>query len=156
MINCLPVTAITARGDQNFAAITCIGDRSHRQKTDVWGTRDLISDVDCLTGSSRWHIMEVAMIRCIDLIGIAGFGILVVSTLFLFPNSVEKMTWTYWLEGPVLWFVAFVFLVGWLILRWSVPQSHGGPPPLLVWSITKSKNKEVTAGANEKVRKKAA
>jgi hypothetical protein len=36
--------------------------------------------------------MEVAMIRCIDLIGIAGFGILVVSTLFLFPNSVEKMT----------------------------------------------------------------
>jgi membrane-bound ClpP family serine protease len=101
-------------------------------------------------------LVEVSMNRCIDLIGIAGFVILVISTLFLFPPSAEKMTWAYWLAGLVLWFMAFIFLVGWLILRWSVPQSRKGPPPLLVWSAGQRKNKEVRSTANATVQRKAA
>jgi uncharacterized SAM-binding protein YcdF (DUF218 family) len=96
------------------------------------------------------------MIRCIDVVGIAGFVMLVVSTLLLFPNSAEHMNWNHWLGGLILWFAAFAFLVGWLILRWSVRQSREGPPPLLVWSVRGSKKREVTSGANGKVQKKAA
>lgn len=92
------------------------------------------------------------MKRCIDLIGIAGFILLVISTLFLFPHSVEKMTWIYWLEGLVLWVVGLVMMVGWLILRWSIPHRRGSPPPLLVWSIPQSNAAEM----HEDVRKKAA
>jgi membrane-bound ClpP family serine protease len=99
--------------------------------------------------------MEANMKRCIDLIGIAGFVILVISTLLLFPRSAEQMIWTYWLAGLVLWFMGFAFLVGWLILRWSMPKSHEGPPPLLIWSRS-STRKDVAAAANGKVRKQAA
>ncbi len=106
--------------------------------------------------SSNGLLVEVTMIRCIDLIGIAGYVILVVSTLLLFPRSAEQMTWPYWLAGLVLWFVACVLLMGWLILRWSVPHSRKGQPPLLVWSTKRSKNKEIAAGVNGKVREKAA
>jgi membrane-bound ClpP family serine protease len=99
--------------------------------------------------------MEANMKRCIDLIGIAGFVILVISTLLLFPHSAEQMTWTYWLAGLVLWFMAFVFLVGWLILRWSIRRSHQGPQPLLVWSRPSTKE-DVAAAVNGKVQKQAA
>jgi hypothetical protein len=80
------------------------------------------------------------MIRCIDLAGIAGFVILVFSTLFLFPNSADNMNWTYWLGGLLLWFVAVAFVVGWLILRWSIPQSRGNPPQRPKRQVTGSAN----------------
>jgi membrane-bound ClpP family serine protease len=96
------------------------------------------------------------MKRCIDIIGIAGFVILVISTLLLFPHSAEKMTWTYWLEGLVLWFVGFAMLVGWLLLRWSIPQRRGGPPPLVVWSVPESNGEGVAADASRNFQREAA
>jgi hypothetical protein len=99
--------------------------------------------------------MEVHMFRCIDLIGIVGFAILVFSMGLLFPNSPETTSWNHSLEGFALWLVGFAVTVGWLILRWSV-RFKGGPPSLLVWSIRQSNSKEIAAHAREKVRTKAA
>jgi hypothetical protein len=84
------------------------------------------------------------MIRWIDLIGIAGFGMVIVSTLLLFPGSAEPMNWKHWLEGLVLWLVGFNSVVAWLLVRWSVRQSKTGPPPLLVWSLRQWKQREIT------------
>jgi len=87
------------------------------------------------------------MIRWTDLIGIAGFAMVVLSTLLLFPDSAEHMNWKYWLPGLLLWFLGFASVLGWLLLRWSVRQSKAGPPPLLVWSARQSQGREVTSGA---------
>ena len=83
------------------------------------------------------------MIRCIDLIGVAGFAMVVISTLLLFPHSADRMTWKYWLEGLALWLVGFNSVVAWLLLRWSVKQSKTGPPPLLVWSRRQWKQRDI-------------
>jgi uncharacterized SAM-binding protein YcdF (DUF218 family) len=91
------------------------------------------------------------MIRWTDLIGLAGFGMVVLSTLLLFPDSGEHMTWEYWLGGLALWLAGFASVVGWLLLRWSVRYSKEGPLPLLVWSIRPSKPGEAISE-----RKKAA
>jgi hypothetical protein len=82
------------------------------------------------------------MIRWIDLIGVAGFAMVVLSTLLLFPGSAEPMNWQHWLAGLGLWLLGFNFVVGWLLWRWSVRQSKDGPPPLLVWSGRQSQEKE--------------
>jgi hypothetical protein len=79
------------------------------------------------------------MLRWIDLIGIAGFAMVVLSTLLLFPSSAELMTWKYWLEGLALWLVGFNSVVGWVLLRWSIRPSKNAPRPLLVWSLRLSK-----------------
>jgi hypothetical protein len=84
--------------------------------------------------------VEVGMIRWIDVIGLAGFGMVIVSTLLLFPGSAEPMNWKHWLAGLALWFLGFNSVVGWLLLRWS-RQSKNGPAPLLVWSVGDSKAK---------------
>jgi len=78
------------------------------------------------------------MIRWIDLIGVAGFAMVVVSTVLLFPGSAEAMNWRHWLAGLALWLLGFNSVVGWLLLRWSIRQSTDGPPPLLRWSIRQS------------------
>jgi hypothetical protein len=85
------------------------------------------------------------MIRWIDLIGVAGFAMVVLSTLLLFPGS-EPMNWKHWLAGLALWFLGFNSVVGWLLWRWSVRQSKDGPPPLLIWSVRKSQER---TGASE-------
>jgi hypothetical protein len=74
------------------------------------------------------------MLRWIDFVGTAGFAMVVVSTLLLFPHSADRMTWKYCLAGLALWLVGFNSVVAWLFLRWSV-RSKDGPPPLLVWSF---------------------
>jgi hypothetical protein len=79
------------------------------------------------------------MVRWIDLIGVAGFAMVIVSTLLLFPRSAEGMNWNHWLAGLALWFLGFNSVVGWLLLRWSVRQNKNGPAPLLVWSVGRSK-----------------
>jgi uncharacterized Tic20 family protein len=84
------------------------------------------------------------MIRWIDLIGVAGFAMVVVSTLLLFPRSAEGMNWKYWLAGLALWLVGFNSVVGWLLLRFSVQPSQKGLPPILVWS----QKKEVASAVN--------
>jgi hypothetical protein len=84
------------------------------------------------------------MIRWIDLIGIAGFAMVVVSTLLLFPRSAEGMNWKYWLAGLALWLVGFNSVVGWLLLRFSVQPSQKGLAPILVWS----QKKEVASAGN--------
>lgn len=88
------------------------------------------------------------MIRWIDLIGLAGFAIVMLATLLLFPGSVERMHWTYWLAGLALWLLGFNSVVTWLLLRWSVRLSKDGPPPLLVWSVRQSKEGEGTSEVN--------
>lgn len=76
----------------------------------------------------------MSMIRWTDLIGLAGFAMVVLSPLLLFPDAAERNDWTTWTGGIVLWFTGFASLIGWLILRWSIRNSKGGPPPLLLWS----------------------
>jgi hypothetical protein len=82
------------------------------------------------------------MIRWIDLIGVAGFAMVISSTLFLFPASAEPMNWRHWLAGLALWFLGFNSVVGWLLLRWSVGQLKDGTPPLLLWSVRQRQEKE--------------
>jgi len=60
------------------------------------------------------------MMRWIDVIGFAGFAMVVLGTLLLFPSSVDRMNWEHGLEGLALWFAGFASVVGWLLLRWSV------------------------------------
>ena len=84
------------------------------------------------------------MLRWIDFIGIAGFAMVVLATLLLFPRSADRMTWKYWLEGLALWLVGFNSVVAWLLLRWSLRQSKTGSPPLLVWSLRQWKQRETT------------
>ena len=88
------------------------------------------------------------MIRWTDLIGIAGFATVVLSTLLLFPNSPDGMSWRNELAGLALWFVGFASVFGWLLLRWSVRHSKTGPPPLLVWSVRQSQNRGVASEKN--------
>ena len=101
---------------------------------------------------------EMAMIRWTDLIGVAGFAMVVLSTLLLFPDSEEHMNWRYWLAGLSVWSLGFASVFGWLLLRWSVRQSKDEPPPLLVWSARQSQEKNVTsrAGASDLHSKKTA
>jgi hypothetical protein len=84
------------------------------------------------------------MIRWVDLIGVAGFAMVLLSTLLLFPASTEGMNWKHWVEGLVLWFFGFNSVVGWLLLRWSVRQSKDGPPPLLIWSVRRPREGGIT------------
>jgi hypothetical protein len=84
------------------------------------------------------------MIRWVDLIGVAGFAMVLLSTLLLFPGSTEGMNWKHWLEGLALWLLGFNSVVGWLLLRWSVRQSKDGPPPLLIWSVRQPREREIT------------
>jgi hypothetical protein len=92
--------------------------------------------------------MEVGMIRWLDLIGVAGFAMVIFSTLLLFPGSAEGMNWKHWLEGLALWLLGFNSVVGWLLLRWSVRQFKDDPPPLLIWSVGQSREKEITCETN--------
>jgi hypothetical protein len=69
-------------------------------------------------------VLEMAMIRWTDLIGVAGYAMVLLSTLLLFPDSAEHMNWKYWLAGLSLWFLGFASVVGWLLLRWSVRPSQ--------------------------------
>jgi hypothetical protein len=65
------------------------------------------------------------MIRWTDLIGLAGFALVVFSTLLLFPSSVNRMSGQHMLEGLALWFAGFAAVVGWLLLRfWQWGKSH--------------------------------
>lgn len=65
------------------------------------------------------------MLRWTDLIGFAGFVVVVLSTLFLFPGSVERTNWHYMLGGFALWVAGFASVVGWLLLRFrQAGKSH--------------------------------
>jgi uncharacterized SAM-binding protein YcdF (DUF218 family) len=88
------------------------------------------------------------MIRCTNLIGLAGFAMVILSTYLLFPDSAEHMHWKYWLGGIALWFVGFASVVGWLLSCWSVRYSKEGPPPLLVWSVRQSPKGEGMSEVN--------
>jgi hypothetical protein len=84
----------------------------------------------------------VVMIRWTDLIGLAGFGMVLVATLLLFPDNADFMNWQHWLGGIALWLIGFASVVGWVLSRWSVRKSNDGPPPLLVWSLRQARHKE--------------
>ena len=84
------------------------------------------------------------MIRWIDLIGLAGFAIVVFATQLLFPGSAERMNWKDWLGGAALWFAGFAAVVGWLLLRWSVRPLQERRLATPIWPLRKSQPKEVT------------
>jgi hypothetical protein len=88
------------------------------------------------------------MIRWIDVIGLAGFAMVVLSTLLLFPGSAEPMNWKHWLAGLALWLLGFNSVVGWLLWHWSARQSRDGPPPLLIWSVRQSQERESASEVN--------
>ena len=65
------------------------------------------------------------MLRWTDLIGFAGFALVVVGTLFLFPSSADRMNWHYMLAGFALWLAGVASVVGWLCLRfWQATTPH--------------------------------
>jgi len=65
------------------------------------------------------------MFQWIDLIGFAGFVVVVLSTLFLFPGSVERTNWHNMLGGAALWLAGFASVVGWILLRfWQAGKPH--------------------------------
>lgn len=68
------------------------------------------------------------MIRWTDLIGLAGFVLVVLSTLWLFPDSTTDMGWVHWLAGIVLWLVGFASVVGWIWSRWLARKPEGKSP----------------------------
>lgn len=86
------------------------------------------------------------MIRWTDAIGLVGIGLVALSIQLLFPDSVEHMNWMYWMGGLLLWLIGVVSVVGWLLVRWSVRNSKDAPPPLLVWSLGRSKNGQTVDG----------
>jgi len=59
------------------------------------------------------------MIRWTDLIGFAGFAMVVLGTHLLFSSSGDSMHWDYRLGGLAVWIAGFASVVGWLLLRWS-------------------------------------
>jgi uncharacterized membrane protein len=73
------------------------------------------------------------MVRWTDLIGIAGFALVIVSTMLLFPSSAEHTNWKYMLGGTAVWLLGFMSVVGSVFLRFSVSRSagqgHGGGDP---------------------------
>ena len=66
------------------------------------------------------------MLRWTDLIGFAGFVLVVLGTMFMFPGSAERMSWHYMLGGLALWLTGFASVVGWLFLRFC---QAGKPQP---------------------------
>jgi hypothetical protein len=65
------------------------------------------------------------MIRWTDLIGLAGFVLVVLSTRLLFPGLVDSINRQHMLVGLGLWFVGFASVVGWILLRfWQAGRSH--------------------------------
>jgi hypothetical protein len=56
------------------------------------------------------RVVEMAITRWTDLIGVAGYAMVVLSTRLLFPDSAERMNWKYWLARLSLWFLGFVSL----------------------------------------------
>lgn len=111
----------------------------------IWQWGFARTRLECCAGS----VGEMAMFRWTDVIGVAGFAMVVLSTLLLFPGSAERMNWKFWLPGLSLWFLGFASVAGWLFLRWSVRQAKDEPPPRLVASARQSQERDVTSGAGE-------
>lgn len=57
-----------------------------------------------------------------DLFGVAGLGLVVFSTVLMFPSSTNRMHWAYLLGGSMLWLTGFAMVTGWVIWRWSISQ----------------------------------
>ena len=78
--------------------------------------------------------MEVAMIRWTDLIGVAGFALVIISSLLFVPHSAPGNQWIYWLGVFALWLLGFAAVVGWVLTRWSIRYSKDSKAPLLIWT----------------------
>ena len=80
--------------------------------------------------------MEVPMIRWTDLIGVAGFVLVIASFVLFSPQSVPSNEWMYWLGVFALWLLGFAAIVGWVLTRWSIRYSNDNQAPLLIWTTT--------------------
>jgi Kef-type K+ transport system membrane component KefB len=78
--------------------------------------------------------MEVAMIRWTDLIGVAGFVLVIASFVLFSPASSPSNEWTYWLGVFAVWVLGFFAIVGWVLTRWSVRRSKDNQAPPLIWA----------------------
>jgi hypothetical protein len=93
----------------------------------------LISDVGSPLDPSGWRVMEVAMIRSTDLIGVAGFVLVITASVLFFPQAPPSNEWTYWLGVFSVWLLGFVTIIGWVLTRWSVRRSKDNQAPHLIW-----------------------
>lgn len=66
--------------------------------------------------------------RWIDLIGLAGWGLLVAGVLVAFSTSAQRSTWFLLVVGGAMWAVGFVSIVGWLLMR-LMPQERARKAP---------------------------
>lgn len=74
------------------------------------------------------------MIRWTDLIGVAGLVLVITSFVLFSPASSSSDDWVYWLGVSASWGLGFLAVIAWVLTRWSVRHSKGGPAPLLVWT----------------------
>jgi hypothetical protein len=65
------------------------------------------------------------MIRWTDLIGLAGFPLVLLSTQLLFPGSTDSLNWQHMLGGLALWLAGFASVVGSILLHfWKAGKSR--------------------------------
>jgi len=65
-----------------------------------------------------------------DALGFAGLAMLLVGALLYLTASGERLSWVYWLGGPMLWFGGFTLVVGWVLTRWwRLKEENGAAPP---------------------------
>lgn len=67
------------------------------------------------------------MTRQSDACGWLGLILLLVGISLYLTGSVERMSWLYWLGGPVLWFAGFTMVVVWVVTRWFSPGERDHP-----------------------------
>ena len=68
------------------------------------------------------------MQRWMNAVGLAGVAMLIVGLAQLFSGSGHRANWMYWVGGPVLWFMGFALVVGWLLFRCLSPGASDGKP----------------------------
>ena len=65
------------------------------------------------------------MIRWTDLVGFAGFTLVLLGADWLFPvSSEDPINWHRELSGLALWLAGFTSVVGWILLRFWQAASH--------------------------------
>ena len=67
------------------------------------------------------------MTRQSDTFGWLGLILLLVGISLYLTGSVERLSWLYWLGGPVLWFTGFTLIVVWVVTRWLGTSERDHP-----------------------------
>ena len=60
--------------------------------------------------------------RCQDVFGFAGLGLVVLGSVLMFPSSTDRMRWAYLLGGSLGWLAGFAMVTVWVAWRWSISK----------------------------------